>query len=80
MSPPVCMSRILIISYMLKSAQMHEESPVADWEKKRVRMRMVNEYGLWYMNLFIAFNEQVSFDLTSRLTDLSHVEMLTSSL
>ena len=55
MSPPVCMSRILIISYMLKSAQMHEESPVADWEKRRVRMRMVNEYGLWYMNLFISF-------------------------
>ena len=57
MSPPVCMSRILIISYMLNNAQMHEESPVADWEKKRVRMRMrmVNEYGLWYMNLFISF-------------------------
>ena len=35
MSPPVCMSRILIISSMLKSAQMHEESPVAHWEKKR---------------------------------------------
>ena len=55
MSPPVCMSRILIISYMFKNVQMHEESPVAEWEKKRVRMRMVNEYGLWYMNLIISF-------------------------
>ena len=80
MSPPVCMSRILIISYMLKNAQMHEESPVTDWEKKRVRMRMVNEYGLWYMNLFISFYEQVSFDLTYRSTDFSHVETLNSSL
>ena len=34
MSPLVCMSRILIISYMLKTAQMHEKSPFADWEKK----------------------------------------------
>ena len=55
MSPPACMSRILIISYMFKNAQMHEASPVADWEKKRVRMRMVNEYGLRYMNLIISF-------------------------
>ena len=55
MSPSVCMSRILIISYMFKNVQMHEESPVAEWEKKRVRMRMVNEYGLWYMNLIISF-------------------------
>ena len=39
MSPPVCMSRILIISYMFKNAQMHEASPVTDLEKKRVRMR-----------------------------------------
>ena len=63
MSPPVCMSRILIISYMFKNAQMHEASPVADWEKKRVRMSMVNEYGLCYMSLLLAFNEQVSFDI-----------------
>ena len=48
---------------MFKNAQMHEASPVADWEKKRVRMSMVNEYGLCYMNLLLAFNEQVSFEL-----------------
>ena len=69
MSPPVCMSQILIISYMLKSAQRHEESPVADWEKKRVRMRMVNEYGLWYTQCVNeVYHEQEAASCVSGIT------------